>query len=212
MASSMIHLAITQCLTKKIKFKDSGRLSLGSILPDGIISGNSHLKKEICDGTRVTYDLEFFREKFQEEMKQDDLYLGYYLHLIQDIFYRYFIYSEHDWNPTIPGNIDRLHRDYAITNWHVVNCYKLNKEMVQAVEIEKEPITELAEFDVPGLVEEVRGQFVPIEEDNSFFFTKEMADEFIERATAFCMEEMKHLSEGKEGLDSVTWSWEKQVK
>ena len=97
-------------------------------------------------------------------MKQDELYLGYYLHLIQDIFYRYFIYSEHDWNPTIPGNIDHLHRDYAITNWHVVNRYKLNKEM---------------------------------------------ADEFIKRSTAFCLEEMKNLSEGKKGLDSFTWSWER---
>lgn len=210
MASSMIHLAITQCLTEKIAFRNLDRLRLGSILPDGRISGNSHLKKEICDGTRVTYDLEFFRERYGEKMKQDELYLGYYLHLIQDIFYRYFIYSEHDWNPTIPGNIDRLHRDYAITNWHVVNRYKLNKEMVQAFSLENETIAELAEFDVPELVEEVRQQFVPMEEDVSFFFTKEMADEFIERSTAFCMEEMKNLSEGKKGLDSFTWSWEKQ--
>lgn len=143
-------------------------------------------------------------------MKQDELYLGYYLHLIQDIFYRYFIYSEHDWNPTIPGNIDRLHRDYAITNWHVVNRYKLNKEMVQAFSLENETIAELAEFDVPELVEEVRQQFVPMEEDVSFFFTKEMADEFIERSTAFCLEEMKNLSEAKKGLDSFTWSWKRQ--
>ena len=47
MASSMIHLAITQCMTKEIEFKNLDRIRLGSILPDGAISGNSHLKKKI---------------------------------------------------------------------------------------------------------------------------------------------------------------------
>lgn len=46
MASSMIHLAITQCMTKEIEFNNLDRIRLGSILPDGAISGNSHLKKK----------------------------------------------------------------------------------------------------------------------------------------------------------------------
>ena len=68
MASSMIHLAITQCMTKEIEFKNLDRIRLGSILPDGAISGNSHLKKTICNDTRMTYDLEFYRDKYSEQM------------------------------------------------------------------------------------------------------------------------------------------------
>mgnify|MGYP004587524587 FL=1 len=207
MASSMIHLAITQCMTKEIEFKNSDRIRLGSILPDGAISGNSHLKKKICNDTRITYDLEFYREKYLEQMTTDDLYLGYYLHLVQDIFYRKYVYFEHNFDSSIPGNVEKLHRDYEITNWYVVNRYHLDKSMVRVQNLAGEPITELAKFDVPGLVEEVKQQFVPIDEQESFFFTKEMAEEFVDRATIFCLKEIKHISEGKPGLDSLEWSW-----
>ena len=59
MASSMIHLAIIQCIIVKTEFNNLDRLRLGVILPDGAVSGNSHLKKMICEQTRVTYDLNF---------------------------------------------------------------------------------------------------------------------------------------------------------
>ena len=119
MASSMIHLAIIQCIIVKTEFNNLDRLRLGVILPDGAVSGNSHLKKMICEQTRVTYDLEFYREKYGKQMKTDELYLGYYLHLIQDIFYRRYVYSEHHFNSSIPENVERLHQDYENTNWFV---------------------------------------------------------------------------------------------
>ena len=75
MASSMIHLAIIRCIIVKTEFNNLDRLRLGVILPDGAVSGNSHLKKMICEQTRVTYDLEFYREKYGEQMKTDELYL-----------------------------------------------------------------------------------------------------------------------------------------
>ena len=131
MASSMIHLAITQCMTKEIEFNNLDRIRLGSILPDGAISGNSHLKKKICNDKRITYDLEFYRQKYLEQMTKDDLYLGYYLHLVQDIFYRKYVYFEHNFDSSIPGNVEKLHRDYEITNWYVVNQYNLDKSMVR---------------------------------------------------------------------------------
>lgn len=63
---------------------------------------------------------------------------------------------------------------------------------------------------MPELVEEVKQQFVPIDEQESFFFTKEMAEEFVDRATIFCLKEIKNLSEGKSELYSSKWSWEKK--
>lgn len=62
MASSMIHLAIIQCIIVKTEFNNLNRLRLGVILQDGAVSGNSHLKKMICEQTRVTYDIEFYRK------------------------------------------------------------------------------------------------------------------------------------------------------
>ena len=39
---------------------------------------------------------------------------------------------------------------------------------------------------------------------------KEMAEEFVDRATIFCLKETKNLLDGKSGLDSSKWSWEKK--
>ena len=67
MASSMIHLAIVQGMRKEVSFRDIDRLFFGVILPD--VAGNSHLKKKICENTRYTYDLEFFRDRYGKYMK-----------------------------------------------------------------------------------------------------------------------------------------------
>ena len=109
MASSMIHLAIVQEMRKKVSFRDINRLFLGVILPDGAVAGNSHLKKKICENTRYTYDLEFFRDRYGKYMEKDDLYLGYYLHLIQDMLYRRFMYGDHGWNSSAPGTVSYTH-------------------------------------------------------------------------------------------------------
>ena len=111
MASSMIHLAITQELLKKGAFarwdlKDPARLRLGAVLPDGAVRGNSHLKQCICEGTRFHYDLEFYREHYGPRMRTDALYLGYYLHLVQDTFFRNFIYGECHFDSSVPGNVE----------------------------------------------------------------------------------------------------------
>ena len=41
MASRIIHLAITDCISQSYRYKDKNRLELGSILPDAVTSGNS---------------------------------------------------------------------------------------------------------------------------------------------------------------------------
>ncbi|MBR4731654.1 MAG: hypothetical protein IK081_02695 [Lachnospiraceae bacterium] len=209
MASSVIHLAITEGIAKKWEIKDIYRLRLGAVLPDGAIHGNGHLKIRICDETRSTYDLEGFRERFGEKMKEDDLYLGYYLHLVQDIFYRYYVYSEHNWDPLAPGNVERLYQDYRITNEFVIEKYNLKPDLIRHQDLAGEPLLAVAEYDVKELVERIRGHFVPVEDTGIFFFTREMAGEFVERATVFCLEELQRFSEGKPGLGNLEWSWER---
>ena len=165
MASSMIHLAIVQEMRKKVSFRDINRLFLGVILPDGAVAGNSHLKKKICENTRYTYDLECFRDRYGKYMEKDDLYLGYYLHLIQDMLYRRVMYGEHGWNSSVPGNVEKLHRDYEILNEYVSKKYSLSQEMIQELDLTKEPLAQLAEFDVKGLIKEVRREFTQRKEE-----------------------------------------------
>ena len=114
MASSIMHLSVAAELAQKHEFKDLERLKFGVILPDAGEGQKGHLGKHIWGFNKKAYNFELFREKFGELMKTDDLYLGYYLHLVQDICYRHFVYDKYKWNPMIPGNVEKLHKDYRI--------------------------------------------------------------------------------------------------
>ena len=209
MASSIIHLAITSELEKICEFNDLERLRLGTIFPDSGCGGcNSHLKISVCGNHKKTYDLEYFRDRYGNEMLQDDFYLGYYLHLIQDIVYRKFVYKDHHWNPMIPGNVEKLHRDYEICNQYVIEKYSLAKDMIHEINLNEEPINEIGSFDRNRLLSDFSKYFIPVNYDDTFFFTKEMADEFIQQAVDICISEINAVRNGEKYIDSYDWAWD----
>ena len=211
MASRIIHLAITNELIKKYPFKDQNRLKLGAVLPDACAPGRtteeSHLKIKLCGSTKKTYDLTWYREKFGQKMREDDLYLGYYLHLIQDILFRYFMYEIHHWNSKAPGNVDRLHNDYALINTYVVRKYHLTDDLVLPADFEKEAIYEIYPFDARNFVAEMKQDFLPYCQGEPFFFTQEFADAFIRMAIDACARELEAFWAGQAGLDEYPWAW-----
>lgn len=212
MASSIIHYAITCELIKRRQFNNPDRLKLGSILVDPGYNGNSHMKISVAGGHKNTYDLDGYKSIYGELMKQDDLYLGYYLHLIQDILYRHLVYDKYHWNPLIPGNVEKLHRDYAIGNFYVVQKYNLKNEVTIPADFDKEPINQVCSFDLEGLVQNMNSYFEPSEEDDIFFFTKEMADEYIAEAVGYCIQELDNLECQNAGTDGYLSAWNRMPK
>lgn len=212
MASSIIHYAITCELINRRQFNNPDRLKLGSILVDAGFDGNSHMKVAVAGGHKKTYDLDSYRSIYGELMKQDDLYLGYYLHLIQDIVYRHFVYDKYHWNPMIPGNVEKIHRDYAICNFYVVQKYNLKNDFTIPADFDKELINQICSFDLEGLVQNMNSYFVPVEDDVIFFFTKEMTDEYIAEAVEYCARELDNLECSKEGTDGYLSAWDRMPK
>ncbi len=211
MASRIIHLAITHQLAEKIKVKDINRLKLGSIMPDAYAENrtthDSHLKIALSDVGKITYDLTKYLALFRDKMQADDLYLGYYLHLIQDMVYRDFVYHEHHWNPMIPGNVERLHNDYRIINTYVIKQYRLQNDIVMPDDMEKESIFNLYPFGIYHLLEELNADFAKEVTGDIFFFTEEMADLFISKAANVCLKEIEALHRGERYIDEFQWAW-----
>ena len=211
MASSIIHLAVTNELTKRHEFKDIDRLKFGAILPDagdGIIS---HLKKSVCGQSKKTYDFERFRAEFGKLMKIDDLYLGYYLHLVQDLCYRHFVYGRYNWDPSIPGNVEKLHKDYSIINNYVVSKYHLRNNVTIPADFENEAINGICVFNTDWLMAVMAEYFKPTSEHEIFFFTREMADEYIKEATEACLAELNALKMGRGLISSFESAWDNKV-
>ena len=207
MASSIVHLAITNELFKTHEFNNISRLKLGTVLPDAGEKNLGHLKIKTPETNRSTYDFEGFRIKYSELLKTDDLYLGYYLHLVQDICYRHFVYDRYHWNPTIPGNVERLHNDYAITNHYVAVKYNLKNDIVIPDDFDREPINELCKFDIKWLTESLDTYFQTEGEGDIFFFTKEMTEEYIAEAIALCSKELQALKAGTGMIDGYENAW-----
>ncbi len=132
------------------------------------------------------------------------------IHLIQDLIYRHFVYDKYHWNPLIRGNVEKLHRDYAIGNYYVVQKYHLKNEITIPTDFEKEPLNRICSFDLEGLARDMNSYFVPVEEDDIFFFTREMTDEYIAEAVEFCCQELDNLAKHKEGADGYDLAWDKQ--
>ena len=213
MASSIVHLAITSEVAKRISFRDIDRLRFGAVVVDagagGNIAGNSHLKINTPDGKMKSYDFDKYREMFGKRMLEDDLYMGYYLHLVQDILYRHFVYDIYHWNPTIPGNVERLHKDYRIVNQYIIQKYHLKNDLIVPDHFDEEALCQICAFETDRLMQDMNAYFQPVEEEPIFFFTKEMSDEFIAEAVEFCTEEVKKLRDGKPGIDILTYAWKR---
>ena len=139
-------------------------------------------------------------------MEWDDLYKGYYLHLIQDMIFRKFLYEEHHFSSLIPSNVEALHHDYSILNPFIIQKYHLNSSMVQNISLEKEPIKELGNFDTVSFLKDLKAQFEPITESSLSVFTKEMAAELTDRSFSACLEELQHLNDSVSHFDTIYWT------
>lgn len=209
-------MAVTKIIAEKWKIKDKNRLLLGAVLPDvyreGDSSHNSHMKMRIRGGGRVTYDLTGFKEGYGKLMAEDSLYLGYYLHLVQDLVFRDFVYNEHHWNPAAAGNIERLHNDYRLINSYIIKKYGLRNELAIPSDFEKEPINALYPFGFHCLCDDLKSDFSAPSPGDIFFFTKEMADSFIRRACDICGKELQAWIEGNRYVDAYDWAWKKRAE
>ena len=207
MASSIAHLAIINELIKLRSFKSESRLKLGAVLADFGIRRETHLQIRLQNGNKRTYDLNRFRAEFGKKLLEDDLYLGYYLHLVQDIVYRRLIYGKYAWNPTLEGNIERLHRDYSILNGAIIEKYGLKNDIAVPKDFEVEAINRLSAFDTDLLIESMEEFFNKREAGEIFFFTREMADEFIIEAVKTCLRELDALESGGALMDMLECAW-----
>lgn len=209
-------MAVTKIISEKWQIKDRNRFLFGALLPDvyreGDSSHNSHMKMRIRGGGRVTYDLTGFKEGYGKLMAEDSLYLGYYLHLVQDLVFRDFVYNEHHWNPAAAGNIERLHNDYRLINSYIIKKYGLRNELAIPSDFEKEPINALYPFGFHCLCDDLKSDFSAPSPGDIFFFTKEMADSFIRRACDICGKELQAWREGNRYVDAYDWAWKKRAE
>lgn len=213
MASRLMHLAVADSLLKEFNIKNPNRFRLGSILPDA--KNDSHLRAAphyqiSLPGGLLSYDLDAFRSEFGERIYSDDLYLGYYLHLIQDMVYRHFMYALPHWDARIWENVLQLHSDYRKINRYLIDSRGMINGLTPPEDFESEDLNRRFEFDIHVFLRELERDFEIIQEGEYHHFTPAMADEYLARASELCRRELNAIISCLPLLEqnSITWGRE----
>ena len=211
MAQRTIHYLFAELISREVPVGDKNRFLLGSVLPDAFSDipqrQITHFKRSLPEN-RTIFDFDAFKEKFGTLMLQDSLYLGYYLHLLEDAFYRQFIYHVH---PMTVDNVDALHRDYHLLNSYIVGKYGLTDTVRLPEDFDSEPICRIASFSVREFLEDMENDFRETVTGETHFLTKAMLDEFVERYLPEGMEEARQVLRGKIHLHAEDFAYVRKV-
>jgi len=208
MAQRIVHYLFGELITQQVALSDKKRFLLGSIIPDSLKTGDrdrSHFK--VRTATHVYLDFKSYRNQFLDLMMQDDFYLGYYMHLVEDAFYRTFIYQDRFSMPRTQEEIALLHNDYHILNSYIVRKYHLHNELEKdAIVPVYASLDSIADFQVDEALEKLSAEFTEQIHGSTVFLTENMLDEFITTYIPLAVDEVRSLKSGKTTLkDNCSW-------
>ena len=208
MAQRTIHYLFGEIISTQVTLSDKKRFLLGSILPDAIEPSTrdlSHFKIET--DTWKYFDFEAFRHKYSHEILQDDLYLGYYMHLVEDAFYRSFFYQPYFSMPRTREEVAVLHQDYHISNAYIVQKYQLQNILDTTFPLNDTPICNLTTFLIDEFLVELANDFTEQVQGNTTFITEPMLDQFVEKFIPLAIEECKRVKNGTSILNATDFAW-----
>ena len=207
MASRVMHLAAAyQLLDMLPEEMDIPRFLSGSVMADSAPAQRHASHFLSVRNGRKTYDSAAFRNLYGHLLLSDGLVLGYYLHLIQDLVFRDFMYHQLRFNPRKPGYLDGLHRDYRRLNRLLVSRYGISSDF--EIPVSAAPLGQIADFDMAGLPAALAEDFMLQGAEHAFFFTEEHAVCYIDQAVKQCRMELEALYRGNPLLDPAQWTWQ----
>ncbi len=214
MAQRTIHYLLGELLLRRCPVRDRKRFLLGCILPDAYSDLSqralTHFTNRSVPGY-MYFDFDAFRERFGEKLTADDLYLGYYMHLVEDNFYRVFFRERVGVaiDNQKPEQVRRLHLDYTLLNTCIVERYGLRNEVLRPADFEKEALAAVAQFDLDGFLAEFDGDFTRRAEGETRYLTEAVLEEFLALYYEPCLRELRTVLRGGRGLVARDMAWTK---
>lgn len=214
MASRIMHFAMAQELCQRCNIEDPDRFSLGMLLPDAVVTGNkktagTHFDR-MTDSTHKVMDFSLFYEKFEEQVNTDELYLGYYLHLIEDCVFRKYIYYGLGLLELRgkEGFLEQLYRDYHSVNGYLAEKYEIIKLPPVPKELGGEVINEIYPFEADRFLSDMRGDISDRYYGDEKYFTAKNAEEVIRLCVNVCAREIEALGRGEHFTAPDEYIWE----
>lgn len=213
MAQRTIHYMIGEELIRGGGIRDVDRFRIGNVLPDAIeglaFRSLTHYQKKFRrDGKTLRIsDFERFRREFAPLVETDGLYLGYYMHLIEDACYRkLWVRIGLKGKIVTDEDVERLHRDYHLLNAYIVRRWELRDELVWPEGFEREPINRIYPFLLREFLAEMRGDFSEDLTGETHFITERHVELYVSDYLAFCREALRRVLDGRP-VDPMELVW-----
>ena len=220
MASRVIHLAVAYELAARLGIKDTERFYFGHVLPDMIMGEYEYrlpAKKKthfytLLETGRKTYDFYRFYEDYKGKLS-DTLYLGYYVHLIEDNIFRQYLYYRVGLLMRRGQRelLDELYADYHKLNPILCERYRITLPTIPEG-IEQEDIYKRFDFQMKDWLLDMQGDLAEHPEGELMHFTRELIDEFIGECSDVITKELAALKEGRHYLSINDYSIENYYK
>ena len=214
MAQRTVHYVFGLRLAEACGIADVPRFLLGSLLPDAIGSKDerdvTHYVFRGADGTRY-YQFDHFHRDFADRMHAP-LYLGYYMHLVEDNFYRAFCHDDYQLYFIRDEAVRALHRDYHLLNPWLVRRYALENRLTIPSDFTSEPLASIAGFDLTKLQDDLAQDFTERPTGDFTYLSPAMMEEFIERFLPQAEAELRAVLEGRELLHAADFAWRRTGK
>ncbi|MBQ4602145.1 MAG: hypothetical protein IJB24_04715 [Clostridia bacterium] len=207
MASIIIHMAVTiNALDLCDIDTHRDEYLVGTVLPDYVQKENAHYKEFMSE--RKYFNLTRFRTEHAEKLG-NPVYQGYYLHLVQDMIFRDFMYNIYGFSPADRENVLKLYGDYQRLNGYLAHKYSIPVELLKNPDIispDRYPDFTLNKAELAEETEKYHNINICPEGEYSFF-TPEMAEEYVRLASDACIGEMSALRGEKEHINEFDYSW-----
>lgn len=216
MAQRTVHYLFGDLIFRELSLRNRNRFLLGNVLPDAYAAPHmrdlTHYKNRSLPNDYVFFDFDRFGEEFAGNILSDDLYLGYYTHLLTDSFYRLYLLEciPRDQLPRTPEDVARMHGDYRLLNGYMVKKYGIRHTVTLPEDFDSEPICRIAEFCPAEFLEDMKKDFEDTSDGQTLFLTESILDGFVDRYVPAAAEELRHILNGAGHLRAADLAWPKK--
>lgn len=217
MASRIMHLCISKELEKIILPKNDNNFRIGHILPDAVINAdkkqvNTHFIKNFEEKGKYykVFDYYSFYDRFKAFLTDDEIFLGYYFHLIEDNIFRTVLYRDLGMLNK-RGDSDflkALYNDYRTLNYILVDKYQLKDELETPYNFTQCKINDIYNFELREFLEDMRKDFSYQGDGQPKIFTEDVTEEYIERCVKICKAEYDGIKQGKHFISENELAYE----
>ena len=213
MAQRTIHYLLGEELIP-LGIRDADRFRIGNLLPDAIedlvFRAQTHYQIDTVKGGKSLRfsDFERFRRDFSPLVETDGLYLGYYMHLVEDACYRIFWQKVRLFERDMTREkVAILHNDYHLLNAYIVSRYGIRDELVMPAHFSDEPINRIYPFLLEEFLAEMRGDFTEHPEGKTVYMTEALLEEYLSDTRGVCRDALRRILTGGEPLDPMRLTW-----